>query len=137
MISQLHKLNNIGTSGFVLKTKYDADKLDLERKSVMQTKRLLILVDVLTLIWVGEGDNFPSLCWFSFNNSKKVKAVILVFYSIQLHFLRDTYTKFGNPYLSQSSDIGQNSDKGFLISGFLVSPFFIYLFIFFIIVIYI
>ena len=26
------KVNNIDTSGFVLKTKYDADKLELEKK---------------------------------------------------------------------------------------------------------
>ena len=31
------KVNNIDTSVFVLKTKYDADKSDLEKKSVMQT----------------------------------------------------------------------------------------------------
>ena len=28
----IRKVNNIGTSGFVLKTKYDADKSDLEKK---------------------------------------------------------------------------------------------------------
>ena len=28
------KVNNIGTSGFVLKTKYDTDKSDLEKKSL-------------------------------------------------------------------------------------------------------
>ena len=28
----IRKVNNIGTIGFVLKTKYDADKFDLEKK---------------------------------------------------------------------------------------------------------
>ena len=28
----IRKVNNIGTSGFVLNTKYDADKSDLEKK---------------------------------------------------------------------------------------------------------
>ena len=35
------KVNNIDTNGYVLKTKYDTDKLDLKKKVVMQTKRLL------------------------------------------------------------------------------------------------
>ena len=34
------KVNNIGTSGFVLKTKYDANKTELEKK-------FLTLVDLL------------------------------------------------------------------------------------------
>ena len=34
------KVNNIGSSPFVLKTKYDADKIELEKK-------FLILVDLL------------------------------------------------------------------------------------------
>ena len=49
-----------------------------------------------------------------------VKAVTLVFCSIQQHFVRDIRTKFGIPILPQSSDIGQNSDGGtsdFRISG--------------------
>ena len=32
------KIINIGTSGFVSKTKYNTDKSDLEKKSVMQKK---------------------------------------------------------------------------------------------------
>ena len=31
-------INNIDTNGFVLKTKYNTDKSDLEKKSVMQIK---------------------------------------------------------------------------------------------------
>ena len=38
------KVNNIDTSELVLKTKYDTDKSDIEKKLVMQTKRSLILV---------------------------------------------------------------------------------------------
>ena len=34
------KVNAIGTSGFVLKTKYDTNKSDLEKKLVMQTKKV-------------------------------------------------------------------------------------------------
>ena len=33
------KVNNIDISGFVLKTKYDRDKSDLEKKILMQTKK--------------------------------------------------------------------------------------------------
>ena len=36
------KVNNIDTIGYALTTKYDTDKLDLEKKVVMQTKRLLL-----------------------------------------------------------------------------------------------
>ena len=42
----LTRVNNIDTSGFVLKTKYTADKSDLEKKLVMQTKKIVILVDL-------------------------------------------------------------------------------------------
>ena len=38
------KVNNIDTTGFVLKTKYDTGKSDLDKKIVMQKKRFLILV---------------------------------------------------------------------------------------------
>ena len=41
------KVNNIDTSGFVLKTKYNTYKADLEKKIVMQPKRFLILADLL------------------------------------------------------------------------------------------
>ena len=43
----VEKVNNIDTCGFVLKTKYDTDKSNLEKKIVMQTKKFLILVDLL------------------------------------------------------------------------------------------
>ena len=33
------KVSNIDTSEFILKTKYDTDKWDLERKSEIQTKK--------------------------------------------------------------------------------------------------
>ena len=60
------------------------------------------LFNCLTLIWRG-ADNFTPLS----------------FCSIQLHFIRDARAKFGIPYLSQSLDIGQNSDGG--ISDFRIS----------------
>ena len=41
------KLNNIDTSGFVLKTKYTADKSDLKKKIRDADKNCLILVDLL------------------------------------------------------------------------------------------
>ena len=40
------KVNNIDTSRFVLKTKYNTDTSDFEKKSLMQTKKSLILVDL-------------------------------------------------------------------------------------------
>ena len=41
------KVTNIDMSGFVLKTKYDADNLDLEKKINDADKKFLILVNVL------------------------------------------------------------------------------------------
>ena len=42
------KVNNTDTTELVLKTNYDTDKLDLEKKKkVMSTKRFLILVNLL------------------------------------------------------------------------------------------
>ena len=38
------KVNNIDTIGFVLKTTYDTDKSDLEKKLVMRIKKFLMLV---------------------------------------------------------------------------------------------
>ena len=38
------KVDSIDTTGFVLKTTYDTDKSDLEKKLVMQKKRFLIQV---------------------------------------------------------------------------------------------
>ena len=40
------KVNNIDTSGFVLKTKYNADKLELERKFLI----LIVLLKNQTII---------------------------------------------------------------------------------------
>ena len=40
------KVNNIDTSGFVLKTKYDTDKSDLEKKINHANIKYLILVDM-------------------------------------------------------------------------------------------
>ena len=71
----------------------------------------------LTLIWLE--DNFNP-CWFSLNNSEKVKAVTLAFWSKQQNFNRDVRAKFGIPNLTQSPDTGQNSDgdiSNFQISG--------------------
>ena len=45
------KVNNIDTTGFVLKTTCDTDKSDLERKLVMQIRKLLIQV-----IWLKKTD---------------------------------------------------------------------------------
>ena len=41
------KANNIGITGFISKTNYDTDKSDLKKKVVMQTKKFLILVNLL------------------------------------------------------------------------------------------
>ena len=38
------KVNNIDTTGFALKTSYDTDKSDSEKKFVIQKKRFLIQV---------------------------------------------------------------------------------------------
>ena len=46
------------------------------------------------------GGNFTP-CWFSLNNSETVKL---------WHFIRNFQAKFDIPNLSQSPDIGQNSD---------------------------
>ena len=43
------EVNDINTSGFVLKTKNDRDKSDLEKKLVTQTKKVLIMVDLLKI----------------------------------------------------------------------------------------
>ena len=73
----------------------------------------------LTLIWV-EGIDLPTpASVISLNNSKTLNAVTLEFWIIQLHSIRDIHAKFGIHNLSQSPDIGQNSDGG--ISGFRIS----------------
>ena len=41
------KVNNVDTSGFVLKTKYVIDKSDLEKKISDADKKITILVDLL------------------------------------------------------------------------------------------
>ena len=41
------KVNTINSSKFVLKTQYDTDKLDLEKKSMTLTKKYLVLVVLL------------------------------------------------------------------------------------------
>ena len=54
------------------------------------------------------------------NNSEMVKAVTLVFFSIQNFFIRNIRTKYGIPNSSQSPDFGENPDGGitdFRISG--------------------
>ena len=43
------EVNDINTSGFVLKTKNDRDISDLEKKLVTQTKKVLIMVDLLKI----------------------------------------------------------------------------------------
>ena len=37
---KLSKVNNINTTGFILKTKYETDKLDLGKKSMTLTKKI-------------------------------------------------------------------------------------------------
>ena len=66
------------------------------------------------------GGNFTTPLLFSCNNWETVKAVTLVFCSIQLYCIRYILAKFGLPNSPQPSDIGQNSDGGvskFRISG--------------------
>ena len=41
------KVNNIDTSGFALKTNYNTDKSDLEKKISDADKKFLILADLL------------------------------------------------------------------------------------------
>ena len=49
------KVNNIDTSGLVLKTKCCTDKSDLELKiSDADTKNILILVDLLILVYSSD-----------------------------------------------------------------------------------
>ena len=43
----INKTNAIDTSGFVLKTQYDADKLGIEKKSMTLTRKYLVLVGLL------------------------------------------------------------------------------------------
>ena len=47
VVKKLCKVKVIDTSGFVLKTKYDTDKSDVEQKSMTVTRKYLMLVDVL------------------------------------------------------------------------------------------
>ena len=63
---------------------------------------------------------FTFTCWFFLNNSEMVETVTLAFCSIQLHFIRNFFAKFGIPRLPWSIDIEQNSDGcifDFRISG--------------------
>ena len=53
------------------------------------------------------------------NNSEMVKSATLAFCSIRQHVIRDIHFTFGIPNLSQSQDIGQNSNGSF--SGFRIS----------------
>ena len=41
------KVNNIDTSGFILKTKYDTDKSELGKKISDADKKLLLLINLL------------------------------------------------------------------------------------------
>ena len=60
----------------------------------------------------GRGDFTLLSCRFSLSNSETTKAMALEFCSIQWYFIRDILTKFGNPNLPQSLDIGQNPNGG-------------------------
>ena len=46
------KVNNIDISGFVLKTKYDTDKSDLEKIIVMQTKKIPDTSPIVKKKWI-------------------------------------------------------------------------------------
>ena len=88
---------------------------------------VLILLSLLTLIWLsGGGGGFgpppppPAPVGFQLiTQTETIKAVTLVFYSIQKHFIRNIRIKFAIPNSSQSPDIGQNSDG--VISNFRIS----------------
>ena len=56
--------------------------------------------------------SFNNSLIISFNNSETVKAVILAFWGIKKHSIKDICHKFSIPYSLQSPDIGQNSDGG-------------------------
>ena len=87
-----------------------------------------LIVNCLTLIflWKVEGKFYkksptplPTRYWFSFNNSKTVKAVILEFYRVQYYSFTIS-AKFGIHNSPQSPDIGQSPNGGicnFRISG--------------------
>ena len=89
------------------------------------TKLTFLKELMLTLVWVGRvilptTPSPRSPCWFSLNNSEKVRAISLEFCSIQQLFIRNICAKFGISNSLQSPDIGQNSDGGnsnFQISG--------------------
>ena len=59
----VNKVNNIDTSGFILKTKYDADKLELEKK-IPDTSNLVKKSDYNTKISEIEG-KIPSIIGLS------------------------------------------------------------------------
>ena len=61
----------------------------------------------------------PLLCWFSLNNSQKIKAETLLFCNIQYYFIRDIHAKFNISNWAQPLDIGPKSDVG--ISDFQIS----------------
>ena len=86
---------------------------------------VLILLSLLTLIWLSGGGGFylpppPAPVGFQLiTQTETIKAVTLVFCSIQKHFIRNIRIKFAIPNSSQSPDIGQNSDG--VISNFRIS----------------
>ena len=51
------KVNAVDTSRFVLKTKYDIDKLKLVKEIVMQTQKYLILMNLLKNRWNARIEN--------------------------------------------------------------------------------
>ena len=79
-----------------------------------------IVANFQHLFWVNLGGRAiftpPSPSWFSRNNSKAVKAVILAFCIIKSLFITDIYTKFDVPNSHHSPVIGQNS-RGFLVKS--------------------
>ena len=72
-------------------------------------------MEFFKLFNLGRGNVTLPLCWFSLNNSETVKAVTLIFCSIQYHFTKYNRVKFG----ISNSDTGQNLDGG--ISNFWIS----------------
>ena len=75
---------------------------------------------------LGRGNFIPNprphhrpSCWFFLNNSETINPITLAFYSIYPYFIRDILVKSGISNLSQSPNVGQQSDGG--VSNFQIS----------------
>ena len=87
---------------------------------------LSVCVCVCVCVWGGcmGGCNFtPPPSWFSLNNSKTVKAVILEFCSIQCNILSETFMpNFVSITRPSLQILGKTQTLVFPISEFLVNP---------------